>query len=77
MSKIYKVMIGMHVHTDGKTYKAGQKVTSEIDLIQRFPGKFTLVGEAAPPVATRQAVVVEESSSVLKKNKHRVEAMSE
>jgi hypothetical protein len=50
MKNSYQVIAGMHIATD-KTYKKGQSVVSDQDLVKMYPGKFRLEG----PVKAKKA----------------------
>lgn len=43
MKNSYQVIAGMHIGTD-KTYKKGESVVSDQDLVKMYPGKFRLEG---------------------------------
>jgi len=43
MKNSYQVIAGMHITTD-KTYKKGDSVVSDQDLVKMYPGKFRLEG---------------------------------
>lgn len=50
----YKLRSGRHV-TEDKTYKKGEIVEDDRDLVKLFPEKFELVGGSSPEAAEEEA----------------------
>ena len=52
----YRVKEGTHKDRQGRLYKKGDIVYSEVDLVKAFPGKFELVPAPAPVPLERPVI---------------------